>query len=125
MAIVKGNVFRKEKNINKTTEKEQQSELNDVPYFLFTENENTEESGSNTDAPAISLSSAIKFFGLVEDNFIYGWKESVKGDFGRNKNASLIVRNNTTDGKVQVDGGESAKMKVEENMSLERGLMPE
>lgn len=125
MAIVKGNVFRKEKNINKTTEKEQQSELNDVPYFLFTENENTEESGSNTDAPAISLSSAIKFFGLVEDNFIYGWKESVKGDFGRNKNASLIVRNNTTDGKVQVDGGESAKMKVEKNMSLERGLMPE
>ena len=45
--------------------------------------------------------------------------------FGRNKNASLIVRNNTTDGKVQVDGGESAKMKVEKNMSLERGLMPE
>ena len=124
MAIVKGNTFRKESNLIKASEEERNSELNAVPYFLFTENENIAEGDSNTNSPAIMIGAENKFFGAIEDNFIYGWNQAIKGDFKKNKQAATVVVNNTTDGVIDMKLADPSKSKIEKNTILDKGLMP-
>lgn len=126
MAIVKGNVFRREESLKVTSSNEEKaSELNSVPYFLFTEGENIEgDKFETTDNAAVVLSPGSDFFGLVQDNFVYGWKEFVKGKLPNTKKANILVLDNTSDGKINVVGKDKSKIKVENNVSLPAGMMP-
>jgi len=129
MTIVKGNIFRKEPAVDTGTEEEKRSEANKVPYFAFTGDDQagmeSEEAAMEGDAAAITLTTNVPFFGLVEDNFIYGWKEAFYGMVRRNVDEStMIVQKNTTDGKIHVnDESQKAKLKLDGNMELPKGLM--
>lgn len=122
VVIVKGNVFRKEAIRVKTTQEESQSELNDVPYFLFNEDDG-EDQPDPVDAPAIKLAASVKFFGSVQDNLIYGWKQAIKGEL-KHVEASMVVSNNTTEGAVDIENINPNKIKVDKNIILTEGLMP-
>ena len=126
MAIVKGNVFRREQKLNTVDGmRSKASELNSVPYFLFTEGENIEgDKFETTDNAAVVLSPGSDFFGLVQDNFIYGWKDAVKGMLPAGKKASVSVMDNTTDGKISVKGKDKTKINVIDNSVLPSGMMP-
>lgn len=126
MAIVKGNVFRREEPLKLSSSNEEKaSELNSVPYFLFTEGENIEgDKFETTDNAAIVLSPGADFFGLVQDNFVYGWKEAVKGNLPNAKKANILVLDNTTDGEIKVGGRNKSGIKVENNVTLPAGMMP-
>ncbi|MGQ8337464.1 hypothetical protein ACUNWD_13005 [Sunxiuqinia sp. A32] len=121
-AFIKGNIFRKEEAIGTTNEETKSMELQKVPYFLFTGEASLEEGAGSIDKqdmPAISVGANSKFFGLVEDNFIQGWKQAIVGKFSRMKDAKLVVAKNTTDGKIQVDRSEKAPgIKIEMNTSF-------
>lgn len=129
MAIVKGNIFRKEPLVDTGTEEQKRAESNKVPYFAFTGDDQvgmeSEEANMEGDAAAISLTTNVPFFGLVEDNFIYGWKEAFYGMVRPNVDgATFVVQKNTTDGKIHVnDGSQKAKAKLDGNIELPSGLM--
>lgn len=128
MAIVKGNVFRKEPSIIVTSEQQASAEASKVPYLLFTEddsNAEAEESVTNKDMPAIQIEVNRKFFGLVEGNTIYGWKNAVSGLIRSNvPDASILVLKNTTDGAIGVESKNARSTTlVENNTEIPTGLM--
>jgi len=129
MTIVKGNVFRMEPSVDTGTAEEKRAEANKVPYFAFTGDDKvgmeSEEANIEGDAAAITLTTNVPFFGLVEDTFIYGWKEAFYGLVRSNVNeATMIVQKNTTDGKIHVnDESQRAKLKLDGNLELPSDLM--
>ena len=129
MTIVKGNVFRKEAPVMTTDHQAAASEANKVPYFLFTDDDpgaEAEEGAVLEDMPAISITATSPFFGLVEDNSIYGWLQAIEGSINANvSDASIIVLNNTTDGFIDVDSANpDATVINENNTTIPEGLMP-
>ncbi len=129
MAIIKGNVFRKEAPVMVTDRDAASSEANKVPYFLFTDDDpgaEAEEGAITEDMPAISISATTPFFGLVEDNAIIGWLQAVEASVRPNiADAAMIVIGNTTDGFIDVEAANpDATVQVEGNVTIPEGLMP-
>ncbi|MBC2595223.1 right-handed parallel beta-helix repeat-containing protein [Ruficoccus amylovorans] len=130
MVIVKGNIFRQEAPIMPTDEQLASSEASKVPYFLFTDddpNAEAEEGAVTGDMPAISIEANGPFFGLVEDNAIYGWIDAISGQIRSNvAGASILVLKNTTDGIITVDSSNpKSTALVENNTEIPAGLMPQ
>ncbi|MDP0497789.1 MAG: glycosyl hydrolase family 28-related protein [Verrucomicrobiota bacterium JB024] len=129
MAIIKGNVFRKEAPVSNTDAQQAASEANKVPYFLFTDDDpgaEAEERAVSEDMPAISIEATCPFFALVEDNAIYGWMDAIVGTIRPNVSAaSILVMKNTTDGLIDVDSqNPKSTVVVEDNTEVPARLMP-
>lgn len=129
--LVKDNILRREAPVDTNDEARKADEAKAVPYLLFTDEDDAQKTAGTetvtpvkTDSPAIAFAPWGTFFGLVQGNFIYGWKDalSVQPGAKNRQTITLVVTGNTTDGTL--NAGDSPQAKVENNTTLSPGQMP-
>jgi len=108
-AIIKNNVFRKEETYHRFTEAEREMEKGLPRFMLFSEDDfDTREHTNARPATAIGIAPFTAMMGVVQDNFILGWKNAITAENTAEKGRSVfIVTGNTTEGAIQVSGDES------------------
>ncbi|MDR1281699.1 MAG: right-handed parallel beta-helix repeat-containing protein [Opitutaceae bacterium] len=137
--LIKDNILRRETPIEAdaddavAAETRKAAEAQAIPYLLFTdEDDKAKATGTETatvvkgHSPAIVFAPGNTLFGLVQGNFIYGWKDALSVQPAKNNRAplTLVVTGNTTDGTLPPPPAAVSGVKIENNTRLSSGLMP-
>jgi hypothetical protein len=126
VAIIKNNVFRKEQTHLKFTDAEKEMEKTPPRYMLYSQDSLQPDYTNASPATAIGIAPFSANFSVVQDNFIYGWKDAIKADNTVDKGkVSFVVTGNTTDGDISVTGEPDRTFKkVEGNIKIPKELIP-
>jgi|GEM_PF-1047494 len=126
-AIVKDNVFRKEKSHLRFTEAQRELEKALPRYMLYVQDHPEKREYTNSQpATAIGIMPITPGLSVVQGNVITGWKKAITMENASGKGRSVFVlKGNITDGAISVDGPDDRTQKrIEDHTALPAGILP-